>query len=232
MFRFMERGNLIVIEGTDGSGKNTQAVRLSERLIDDGLNCEMLSFPGYGSPTGDIVGDCYLGKNKRIKTGSWFKNADQLDPKIACAYYAADRRAALPVINRILGTGGLLVLDRYIPSNQGHQCGKIDDFRKREIMRDWIERLEYDMFEMPRPDYIIFLHMPYSISLELREIRGEKPDAHESSEEHLRNAERSYIELAKHYGWKRINCSFDGKNPRSVDDIHEEIFGHISGLLK
>ena len=88
----MKKGKIISIEGTDFSGKNTQAKLLVDKLNFKGCKSEMISFPRYGTPTGDIVGDCYLGKDNRTKTGSWFENPTSLDSKLTCLYYAADRR--------------------------------------------------------------------------------------------------------------------------------------------
>ncbi|MBQ8234327.1 MAG: thymidylate kinase, partial [Bacilli bacterium] len=56
------RGKLIVIEGTDCSGKETQTNLLIEKLKNDGYNTYKFSFPMYDTPTGKIVGGPYLGK--------------------------------------------------------------------------------------------------------------------------------------------------------------------------
>ena len=58
----MEKGKLIVIEGTDCSGKETQSKKLIERLNDEGIKTEYMSFPMYKTPTGRIVGLPFLGK--------------------------------------------------------------------------------------------------------------------------------------------------------------------------
>lgn len=58
----MEKGKLIVIEGTDCSGKETQSKKLIDRLNEEGINTQYYSFPKYDTPTGKMVGLPYLGK--------------------------------------------------------------------------------------------------------------------------------------------------------------------------
>ena len=124
-------GKLIVIEGTDSSGKETQAKKLIERLTMEGIPCETMVFPRYQTPTGRIVGQCYLGK-KNLGKGdtAWFGDADSLNPEIASLYYAADRMAAKEEILEIINSGTHLVLDRYVESNMAHQGGKEENSEK------------------------------------------------------------------------------------------------------
>ena len=152
----MKRGKLIVIEGTDGSGKQTQSEMLRDILISKGVECEIMGFPNYGTPTGDIVGDCYLGKGNRVEGGSWFENPGKLDPKVACLYYAADRRAASSEIRKKIDEGKIIIVDRYVESNMGHQCGKLESRKERAELRDWIVNLEYGLMSLPKPNLIIF----------------------------------------------------------------------------
>lgn len=218
----MNKGKLIVIEGTDGSGKQTQSEILFKELKSRGIDCEMIGFPRYGSATGDIIGDCCLGKENRIKDGSWFDNFSQMDPKIACLYFAADRLAAVSLIREKLNKGKIVILDRYVESNMGHQCGKVSDKNERNELRDWIVNLEYKLLKLPQPDLIIFLHMPFKLSRKLKENMNEKLDAHEADEIHLRNAEEAYLELANHYGWEMVRCFRDDKI-RDVEEISQKI---------
>jgi dTMP kinase len=220
----MGRGKLIVIEGTDGSGKQTQSERLVERLRGESYSCEVLGFPRYDTPTGKIVGEACLGKELGMGSGGVFPNFAKLDPRVACHYYAADRLDAVPEIERLLNENDFVILDRYVESNMGHQCGKIDDKTERDLMRDWIVDLEYNVNGLPQPDLIIFLYMPLKVSRRLKEGMNEKLDAHEADEEHLRNAEAAYLELAEYYGWDKVECSQDNENPRDIQDIHEEVY--------
>jgi dTMP kinase len=225
----MLKGKIIVIEGTDCSGKETQTKLLLERLKKEGIPCELFSFPNYETPTGRIVGECYLG---RIED-SWFKNAASLDPKIASLYYAADRRAALELINQTLDSGKNVILNRYTTSSMGHQAAKVRETKEKEIIVDFLEKLEYELLELPKPDKIIFLHMPYCISLGLKKGRAGRADGHESSPEHLRNAEETYLWLAEKFNWDKIECTSNHKLMclKTKEEIHEEVFNKVRDML-
>jgi len=231
----VEKGKFIVVEGTDCSGKETQTRLLLERLAQENISAEQMTFPRYDTPTGRIVGKCYLGKDiENYGPGSWFDDPASLDPKIALLYYAADRVAATSEINSILSSGRHLICDRYVESNKGHQAGKISTFDGRKNIVDLIDRLEHELLGIPRADHVIFLFMPYQVGMELKKGRAGMADAHEASSEHLRNAEQCYLELADRFGWERINCAPDGTigSIKTRESIHAEIYAKINKFLK
>jgi len=213
-------GKIIVIEGTDCSGKATQSKLLVERLKKEKKKCISFSFPMYDTPTGKIVGGAYLGKPEICE--SFFPDAVGLDPKIACLYYAADRKYNIEKVMKYVKMGYYVILDRYVTSNLAHQGCKIDDKDERFYMYQWIDKLEYWLLELPKPDITIFLHVPYDFTKELEKNR-EFLDEHEKSPEHLKNAERAYVELAGLYNWDKIECIKDNKL-RSIEDINDEIY--------
>ncbi len=226
------RGKLIVIEGTDYSGKQTQTELLVKRLKEKGLKVVFFDFPSYDTPTGKIVGGPYLGK-KNIGD-CWFEEgAINVDPKVASLYYAADRRYNLPKIKKALDKYDIVFLDRYTTSNMGHQGGKLTTKLQRKEMFDWVYELEYRLLGLPIPDLNFLLYMPYDNAMELKKLRSknETPDHHEASEEHLKNAEKAYLELAELYNWQLIKCVKDNKI-RNIDDIHEEIYELVMKELK
>ncbi len=217
------RGRIIVVEGTDCSGKETQTSLLVQRLRKEGRKIERFSFPAYDTPTGRIVGGAYLGK-KHICDGYFPEGAANVDPKVACLYYAADRRYNIGKINELLDEGTDVILDRYVESNMAHQGGKIFDKEERLKLYKNLEDLEYGFLELPRPDLTIFLYMPYKKEAELKKGRKEPADQHEVSMLHIRNAEHAYLELAELHNYKKINC-VDKKNKlRDIEDIQEEIY--------
>ena len=218
------KGKIIVIEGTDCSGKETQSLLLEKKLKEAGKKCIRFGFPMYDTPTGRIVGGPYLG-NPEILQGFFPEGADHVDPHIACLYYAADRKYNMEKIFPYLEDGYYVILDRYTTSNLAHQGSKIHDKDERFLMYQWIDKLEYWLLQLPKPDQTIFLHMPYQYSLKLRETR-KVVDEHERSEEHLKNAEEAYIELSEMYNWKRIECVKDDKI-RSIEDINQEIIDNL-----
>lgn len=223
------RGKLIVIEGTDCSGKETQATRLLERLLGENVRISRYSFPNYDSPTGKIVGGPYLGKS--YICDSWFKEgAPNVPPKVASLYFAADRKYNIDEINEQLDKGVNIILDRYIYSNMAHQAGKISNKSERNKMYKWLEKLEFGLLELPHADIRIFLHMPYEAALALKTNRPEALDEHERSKDHLVKAEAAYLELASKYSFYTIECVRDDKI-RSVDDISEELFQYVREQL-
>ena len=220
------RGKLIVIEGTDCSGKGTQSDKIFERLNHDGIKCVKFSFPNYDSPTGKIVGGPYLGK-KYICDGWFSEGAANVDPKVSALYYAADRLYNINNINEELEKGNNVILDRYVYSNMAHQGGKILDSDERHNMYKWLEELEFELLGLPHADIKIFLHMPYEYAKVLGDNREEAKDQNESNEQHLLNAEKAYIEIADIYDFKKIECVKDNK-VRTIDDINDELYDLIT----
>lgn len=225
----MEKGKVIVIEGTDCSGKETQSKILEKRLKKENIKCKLFSFPMYDTASGKIVGGSYLGKPEICE--SFFKEgATKVDSHVACLYYAADRKYNMKKIEEFINKGYTVILDRYTSSNQAHQGSKITDPDDRFDMYQWIDKLEYWLLKLPKPDITIFLHVPVEMSLELIKNRTNL-DEHEKEPEHLKNAENAYIELSELYNWNRIECVKNDKL-RSIDDIAEEIYEIIKKNLE
>jgi len=220
-------GKFIVIEGTDCSGKETQSKLLVEKLTNLGKKAIRITFPNYDSPTGKIIGGPYLGKEEI--SSCWFpEGAVNVDPKVACLYYAADRKYNENEIRKYLDDDYFVICDRYISSNMAHQGSKIHDDDERFNMYQWIDKLEYWLLGLPKPDKTIFLHVPYSYAFELKKNRISL-DEHEKSEEHLKNAEKAYIELSELYHWDKIECIKNHKM-RSIEDINDEIMECLNRL--
>jgi thymidylate kinase len=216
------KGKIILIEGVDCSGKATQARLLFEKLRSENIPVETMSFPRYDTPTGRIIGGPYLGKEEISR--SWFpEGANAVDPKVASLYYAADRRQALPEIEKIIDAGSNLILDRYVSSNMGHQGGKIEGEEEREKFFNWLDSLEYELMGLPRPDMTFLLYMPWQKSMELKKGRAGNADGHESNPDHLKNAEIAYRHLARLYNWEIIDCCESNKL-LTPDVIHQKIF--------
>ena len=221
-------GKLIVIEGTDCSGKNTQSKILQDELIKENYKVVEMSFPMYDTPTGKIISGPYLGKESICH--GWFKEgANNVPAKVASLYYAADRLYNIPVIKKYLEEDYIVILDRYVTSNLGHQAGKIKDKNERLEMFKWLEKLEYDLLELPRPDIQIFLHMPYEYSKSLQKNRTEL-DEHERSLENITNAENAYLEMDELFNFIKIEC-IKNNEIRTIDDISEELYKKIKENL-
>jgi dTMP kinase len=233
----MKRGIFVEIEGTDGSGKETQSKKLIELMKSRFLACDKIDFPQYDSPSGRIVGQCYLGKDKNFYgwqgNSGWFEDPDRVDARVACAYYAADRRMSKPFIEGNLNKGVHVITDRYVDANKGHQGGKIEDKEERLKLYKDLDVLEHDFMQLPKPDLVIFLHMPTDVSLELKKKfsrdTSEGLDGHENNIPHLRRSEQAYLELSDLYNWIKIECAPDGTiaSLKTPDEIHAEIWDNI-----
>ena len=205
------KGKIIVVEGTDCSGKETQSKLLEERLNSIGKKCVRFDFPNYESPTGKIIGGAYLGKPE-IGPSFFKEGAVNVEPHVVCLYY----------------DDYYVILDRYTTSNLAHQGSKIHDKDERFNMYQWIDKLEYWLLGLPKPDKTIFLHVPLENTLELRKNR-KSIDEHEKSPEYLKRAEESYLELSELYNWDKIECIRNNKL-RSVEDINNEIMKIIEKM--
>lgn len=222
-------GKLIVIEGTDSSGKETQTKKLYERLLSEGKNVRKISFPNYDSPACEPV--------KMYLAGKFGDNASKVNPYPISTMYAIDRYASYKMDwGNFLQNGGIIITDRYTTSNMVHQASKIEDKEEKEKYLQWLEDLEYNKMELPKPDMVIFLNMPTDMAAKLmaerkNKITGEsQKDIHEKNKEYLKKSYENACEIAKKYNWQEIKCV--DKELKSIEDIGEEIYNLVSSLLK
>ena len=164
-------GKLIVIEGADGSGKATQTRKLYERLGDLEVNVRRVSFPNYASESSALI--------KMYMRGDFGGTAEAVNPYAAATFYAVDRFASFREWKDFYESGGLVLSDRYVGSNMAYQAVKFKKKSERTKFLTWLDDLEFDKFNLPRPDLTIFLDMPPAISAILRRERG-REDIHEN----------------------------------------------------
>lgn len=233
----MVKGKLIVVEGTDCSGKETQTRLLVDRLEKENIKIKRISFPMYDTPTGKIIGACLLGKPQMCEellqsNHSFFpEGGGNIDALAACNFYAADRRYNLPVITNLLNNGYIVLVDRYVTSNMAHRGGLIDSKEERLKIYKKIELLEYEINELPMPDKTILLYLPYEYACELKKKRKELPDEVENNKEYLKKGEEAYLELAEIYNYDVINCVENNKI-RTIENINEEVYQKVKKLIK
>lgn len=276
----LKKGKLIVIEGTDGSGKKTQTAKLLERLIAQGAGLvsgeaslfaphvpgnsssgskaedlkdldeekdptqedvvanslvQAIDFPRYGTPS------CYL-VEKYLHGG--FGTALEVGPYVGSMFYAVDRYDHSFDMKKKLEAGTILVSDRYVSASMGHQAGKIDDLKERDVYLDWLDNLEFEIFKIPRPDLTIVLYVDPETNQRLMAsrpdkeyLKGKKTDIHEADLEHLRKAGEAFLYVAKKFGWTIIDCApKTTENPEgklmSIEEIHEMIWKKVSEVLR
>ena len=232
-----KRGKLIVIDGTDGSGKATQTDLLIKHLKRDGKKVKVVDFPDYYSNFfGAFIGHCL---------SEQYYNFVKVHPKIASVLYAADRFESKDKIKNWLKEGYIVVANRYASANQIHQGGKIGSTKKREAFIKWLADMEYNVFKIPKPDVIFYLNVPISIVLKLIKERNknshrnylgkekaQKIDVHEKDVKFLENSRKSALWLAKtQRGWIKIDCEKSGKMD-TRENIHKKIYEKIGKIIK
>lgn len=218
-------GKLFVIDGTDGSGKQTQFENLKESLTKDKIDYKVVSFPNYDSPSSSLV--------KMYLSGEFGKDAKKISPYIASTFYAADRYATFQTgYKEYYEKGGIILADRYTTSNMIHQAGKIESKEERKKFLDWLWDLEFNLYGIPTPTEVFFLNMPVEKSIELIKNRENKfthdtqKDIHESDTNHLMDAYHAACEVAKDYNWYEVQCVEEGEI-RSIENIHAEIYQEV-----
>ena len=211
------KGTLIVLEGIDGSGKETQASLLEKKLKEKGREVMHISFPDYESPSSALV--------KMYLKGDFGKNPEDVNPYAASLFYAVDRFASYRMKWKdFYQKGGIIIADRYTTSNMVHQMTKYEDKKARKDFLAWLEKTEYEELELPVPDLVILLDIPLAVSENLvkeRARQGGSMDIHEQHLDYLRKCHDAYQELVNLYGWKRIPCTEEGKL-RTIEDIGKD----------
>lgn len=222
-------GKLFVIDGTDGSGKQTQLAKLKERFEKEGIEYRTVSFPNYDSPSSSLV--------KMYLEGEFGTDAKKISPYIASTFYAADRYATFKKgYEEYYNNGGIILADRYTTANMVHQAGKIKDDAEREKFLDWLWDFEFNLYGIPIPTEVFFLNMPTEYAIKLMENREnkithkEKKDIHERDEQHLKDSYNEACKLVKKYNWYEVKC-VKNEQIKSIDEIHEEIFNELKKNL-
>jgi dTMP kinase len=220
----MKKGKLIVIEGSDGSGKATQLNLLKDFLQSKNHTVEAIDFPRYY--------DSFYGKMVARFLRGEFGKLQEVNPYLISVIYAQDRAQAREEMENWLKKGIIVLANRYATSNQAHQCGRLPK-RERDEFLKWDIELEYEINKIPREDIVIYLNIPYQISLKLMRnkergerayTKGKKRDIVERDEIYLKNAEDTYKWLAKKFlHWEMITCVDAKGNLKTKEAIQEEI---------
>ena len=228
-----KKGKLIVIDGTDGSGKATQVALLVKRLKKEGKTVKVVDFPEYYKNFfGAFIGHCL---------SEQYYNFLNVHPKIASVLYAADRFESSKEIQNWLKKGYIVVANRYVSANQIHQGGKIKNAKKRNDFIKWLDEMEYEVFGIPRPDITLYLSLPINIVLQLlkerdsskmkREYLKKKKDVHEADVNHLINSRKSALWLSETIpNFIKIDCA-PKKEILSREQIHEIVYGKVKKII-
>ena len=232
MIKKLKKGKFVVIDGIDGSGKATQVVLLKTKLKKEGIKAKSIDFPRYyNNFFGSLIGEYLSGIH-----GDFIKT----DPKLASVLYAADRFESSQEIRKWLNEGYIVIADRYVSANQIHQGGKIVNAKKRKEFLDWLDKMEYGVFGIPRPDLVIYLDIPYEVSQQWlkkkvaqrkkKYLKGRK-DVAEDNLMHLKISRNTALELEKlNKNWKKISCC-QGTVCMLPDEVHEHVYKVVKKIL-
>lgn len=229
----MKKGKLVVIDGTDGVGKATQTKLLVARLKREGVKVETLDFPQYYKNFfGKFIGAMLTGQ---------YGDFLHIDPYIASVMYAADRFESKAKLEKWLKEGKVVILDRYVSANQMHQGGKIKSPAKRKAFLQWLDHMEHGVFGLPRPDLIVYLHLPMKEVLRLlknKDREDKKRYAHrgkdvvEGDPAYLEASQKSALKfISEKSNWKKVECG--GKTGiLEREEIHEQIFNIVKKVIR
>lgn len=220
-----------MLEGMDGSGKATQTKLLTSALQKKGFEVVKIDFPQYTKASAGMIENYLKGM---------YGSAKEVGPYRGSIFYACDRYDLSFQIRQWLKEGKIVIADRYIASNIGHQGGKLIQNKKAWTKYiDWLHHLEFKIFEIPKPDYTLILKISPELSMahsntvtdtDKKQRRtsylgdSKKQDIHESDKKHLANSLKSYIAISKKYPkeYKIIECE-EGGAFLPLETIHKKI---------
>lgn len=219
-------GKLIVLEGTDGSGKATQCAALAEALGKMGYEYRKVEFPQYAEESSALI-RMYLG-------GQFGDKPTDVNGYAASTFYAVDRYASYKKDwGKFYEAGGLILADRYTTSNAVHQGSKLEGQARKDFF-SWLFDFEYGLMGLPEPDLVIYLDVPVEQTEKNMRNREEKTntpaDIHEKDRKYLKQCRMAASEAADQFGWKRIPCT-DGENMRSIEEIHRDVLQAVKEIL-
>lgn len=220
-------GKLIVIEGTDGSGKSTQFRLLSERLEKEAVCFKHLVFPRYSQESSALI-RMYLG-------GEFGTKPEDVNAYAASTFFAVDRYASYKMDwGQWYTSGGLVLSDRYTTSNAVHQTVKVPQ-EERMTFLHWLYDLEFEKLQLPKPDLVLYLDVPTDFTEKLLRRREQdthtQADIHEQDTAYLAACREVGRQAADFYHWQVISCVKDGAM-RTIEDIHEEIYQCVKECLE
>ena len=223
-------GKLIIFEGLDGSGKGTQTALTAQKLAARGVELRQITFPDYASESSALV--------KLYLAGAFGQKPDDVNAYAASSFYAVDRYASYKTgWGAFYRAGGLVLSDRYTTSNAVHQCSKLPPAQWDGFL-NWLFDFEYHKIGIPAPDAVVYLAVDPEVSQRLLAARyhgdDSKKDIQEKDLDYLARSRAAAEYCAKALGWKRIDCTADGpqgKTMRTVEQINDEILAYLRDIL-
>lgn len=209
---------LIIVEGSDSAGKETQSKLLEDYIRKTGEKVKRISFPNYESNSSSLV-TSYL-------NGEYGKKAEDVNVYAASLFFTVDRVATFR--KELSNFNGVVILDRYTTANMIHQSAKLESKDEVNKYIDWIKELEFKLCGLPEPDQVFFLDVPYDVSKRLMEKRRNKitneedKDIHERDDDYMKKSYETAKYVASHLNWSVIDCIKDDQL-LPIEDIHNKI---------
>lgn len=216
-------GKIIVVESnTDGAGKQTQTEEIYKYLKEKGEKVVKFSFPNYNSDSSYFV--------KKYLNGEFGDDAKNINPYIASTFFAVDRYLTyIKEIKKYYDEDYYILMDRYVTSNIIYQAAKMENKNKIDEFINWNKELEYNKYNLPKPNYVIFLYMDLKESEKLRKSRKAKlegKDIHEQNNEYLKKVSDNSLYICETEKWIKIECVKNGRL-KDILEIKEEILKKI-----
>lgn len=226
----MEKNNLIVIDGLDGSGKATQTKLLVDHLKKKytGMDFRTLTFPDYESDSSAAV--------RMYLSGELGRDPSDVNAYAASSFYAIDRYISYKTKwEKYVKYNSIFIADRYTTSNAIHQLAKIEGRQEKVSFLTWLEDYEYHKLGIPTPGLVLYLDMDPYVSQQLmnERYRGQeqKKDIHEANLAYLNTSRENALFCAQIQNWEVISCS-DEKRPFAIEEIHKQIVQVVENFLK
>lgn len=208
----MKKGQLIVVDGIDGSGKTTQIELLKRYLASKGVPFQVISFPRYE--------DNLYGKLIRRYLEGEFGSINEVNPYLVALAYAGDRALVGLQIRKWLEEGKVVLANRYVSASKAHMGANLPAEKREEFIK-WLDALEYQTNGMPKEDFTILLSVDPKVGQ--RNVAGKHRDIHEQNLKHLEEASKTYLSLAKKANsWYVVDCANDGVM-KTREEIHQEV---------
>lgn len=214
----INKGRLIVFEGSDGAGKTTQCNLLRQDLIASGKVVFQHHFPSYKTYHGAPVEHFLAGE---------FGDAGDDSAYFVNALYAVDRAIAWrKILREHFENGETILLDRYTTSSLLYQSAQFDDLDEKKRFIDYVLDFEYNKLGIKEPDQTIFLQLPWELSLRTIIARAKKTgiqrDVFERDVEYIKKISVHRDFVADYLSWDVVECSH-GDELLPIEEIHGKV---------
>jgi dTMP kinase len=216
----------IAVEGGDKVGKSTQLSLFAEYMREKIGDVEVIKYPVYDSPTGQVIQKYLNGKLAPAKS---------LDPRKVIGFYADDRLADKPRVDAAIKSGKSILFDRYVYSNM-YSAARMPKSQWRMLIK-YIEDLEFKVNGLIKPDLILYLYLNPMIAAEIKggeEIwQKSARDIHEADLQLQINVAETY-EFAAALNldtWRVVNQMRRDKTRKSIDEVQANMRAYLDDFL-